>query len=220
MSVQIRRRGDTTAAHSSFVGAAREITIDTDKHCVVVHDGETAGGFPLLREDLANFPAASWEQIRQFIEDKLIGTIAAAPLDFLSGFLLCNGAEVSRASYAKLFARIGTTFGAGDGETTFAIPDYRGFFLRGKGGNSAADFSTAQSDQFQGHSHHSDIREHVYGSGDGAAVQRTNGTDEGLHYDSPDMHIYEPMTYGSYEAARFGTETRQKNKAVNFFIKY
>jgi microcystin-dependent protein len=42
------------------------------------------------------------------------------------GFLLCNGDAVSRTTYAELFAEIGTTFGEGDGSTTFNLPDFRG----------------------------------------------------------------------------------------------
>jgi len=42
-----------------------------------------------------------------------------------TGFLLCNGAAVSRTTYAALFAIVGTIFGAGDGSTTFTLPDYR-----------------------------------------------------------------------------------------------
>jgi microcystin-dependent protein len=42
-----------------------------------------------------------------------------------SGFLLCNGQTASRATYAALFAIVGTLFGAGDGSTTFTLPDYR-----------------------------------------------------------------------------------------------
>lgn len=42
-----------------------------------------------------------------------------------SGYLLCNGNAVSRSTYAALFAVIGTTFGPGDGSTTFNLPDYR-----------------------------------------------------------------------------------------------
>ena len=41
------------------------------------------------------------------------------------GYLACNGAAVSRTSYVALFAVLGTTFGEGDGETTFALPDLR-----------------------------------------------------------------------------------------------
>jgi len=47
MSTEIQRRGGTTVEHASFTGLEREITIDTDKKTVVVHDGVTAGGFPL-----------------------------------------------------------------------------------------------------------------------------------------------------------------------------
>ncbi len=48
-----------------------------------------------------------------------------------SGWLKANGAAVSRTTYATLFAAIGTTFGAGDGSTTFNLPDLRGEFIRG-----------------------------------------------------------------------------------------
>lgn len=49
-----------------------------------------------------------------------------------SGWLLCNGQAVSRSTYANLFALIGTAAGAGDGSTTFNLPDYRGKFIFGK----------------------------------------------------------------------------------------
>jgi microcystin-dependent protein len=45
--------------------------------------------------------------------------------------LFCDGGEVSREEYAELFAVIGTSFGEGDGETTFNLPDMRGEFVRG-----------------------------------------------------------------------------------------
>lgn len=43
-----------------------------------------------------------------------------------SGWLLCDGSAVSRTTYATLFAAIGTTYGTGDGSTTFNVPDMRG----------------------------------------------------------------------------------------------
>lgn len=48
-----------------------------------------------------------------------------------SGWLKCNGAAVSRSTYAALFTAIGTQFGSGDGSTTFNVPDLRGEFVRG-----------------------------------------------------------------------------------------
>lgn len=53
---------------------------------------------------------------------------AAAP----SGYLLCDGSAVSRTTFAALFAIIGTTFGAGDGSTTFNVPNFRQRFPIGK----------------------------------------------------------------------------------------
>lgn len=51
MAKEVKRRRGTTAEHSTFTGAEGEITVDTDKNVAVVHDGSTAGGFPLARED-------------------------------------------------------------------------------------------------------------------------------------------------------------------------
>ncbi len=48
-----------------------------------------------------------------------------------AGYLICDGSAVSRTTYADLFAVIGTTYGAGDGSTTFNLPDLRGEFIRG-----------------------------------------------------------------------------------------
>lgn len=66
-----------------------------------------------------------------------IGTIkawsgAAVP----GGWLDCNGAAVSRSDYAALFAEIGTAYGAGDGSTTFNVPDFRGRSIVGAGTGS------------------------------------------------------------------------------------
>ncbi len=55
-----------------------------------------------------------------------------------AGYLLCNGAAVSRTDYANLFAAIGTLYGAGDGSTTFALPDLRDRVLQGSSSTHAA----------------------------------------------------------------------------------
>jgi microcystin-dependent protein len=76
------------------------------------------------------------------------------------GFLLCQGQAVSRTTYAALFARIGTTFGAGDGVTTFNLPDLRARTAIGPDGGtnrltiSANGLGGAGGDQhLQGHTH-------------------------------------------------------------------
>ncbi len=50
MTTQIKRRRGTTTQHASFTGAEGELTIDTTKDTVVVHDGTTSGGHPLAKE--------------------------------------------------------------------------------------------------------------------------------------------------------------------------
>jgi microcystin-dependent protein len=54
-----------------------------------------------------------------------------------SGFLECNGAAVSRSTYAALFAVVGTTYGAGDGSSTFNVPDLQDNVAVGKSGTKA-----------------------------------------------------------------------------------
>lgn len=65
------------------------------------------------------------------------------------GYLKANGATISRTAYADLFASIGVYYGAGDGSTTFVIPDLRGEFLRawddGRGIDSGRAYGTAQA---------------------------------------------------------------------------
>ena len=69
---------------------------------------------------------------------------ASAP----TGWLLCFGQTVSRTTYASLFTALGTSYGAGDGSTTFALPDLRGRIPGGKdnmGGSAASRLTTGGS---------------------------------------------------------------------------
>jgi microcystin-dependent protein len=60
-----------------------------------------------------------------------------------TGWLLCEGALVSRTTYANLYAAILNAHGSGDGTTTFALPDYRGRFIRGRDGAVTRDPNAA-----------------------------------------------------------------------------
>lgn len=79
--------------------------------------------------------------------------LAAAP----AGWLKANGAEVSRTAYSRLFARIGTAWGAGDGLNTFNLPDLRGEFLRclddGRGVDPNRGLGAWQGSQNLAHKH-------------------------------------------------------------------
>ncbi len=69
------------------------------------------------------------------------------------GYLLCNGAEINRTTYASLFGVIGSTYGVGNGNTTFHLPDLRGRFplgLDNMGGTSADRVTSSQADSLGG----------------------------------------------------------------------
>lgn len=89
------------------------------------------------------------------VVDYFAGTVAP------NGWLIADGRIISRTAYADLFAAIGTTYGAGDGSTTFAIPDMRGMFSRGwddaggtaRGCDPLRAFGSTQQDAFELHCH-------------------------------------------------------------------
>lgn len=137
-----------------------------------------------------------------------------------TGFLKCNGAAVSRTTYANLFAVIGDDYGAGDGSTTFNLPDMRGRFLRGMDNGAGVDpdaasrtdrgdgttgdhVGTKQADQIKSHLHSV-----PYSSG---ALQTA-----GLTWDTP--CITGPYTTNTNLTG--GNETRPININVMYCIKY
>ena len=117
MATALQLRRGTTAQNNAFTGAAGELSYDTATEGLIVHDGSTAGGFEIM-------PSGS-----------IIAFGGAAAPD--AGWLLCNGADVSRSTYARLFAAISTAYGTGDGSSTFGLPDLRDRVLLGKGTNNS-----------------------------------------------------------------------------------
>lgn len=123
-----------------------------------------------------------------------------------TGYLKANGDAVSRTTYATLFAAIGTTFGSGDGSTTFNLPDLRGEFIRGwddgRGVDTGRIFGSSQGQAIQAHTHTQTgstlgpaAGSFAFGSGSGAsAIQATASTG--------------------------GTETRPRNVALLACIKF
>lgn len=127
------------------------------------------------------------------------------------GWLKPNGAELSRVAYADLFAEIGETYGAGDGSTTFNLPDYRGEFLRvwddGKGVDPGRVIGpTPQSDELRSHSH-SFPPNGVWLDNVGTFIVNAAGSVVNM------TRLESTDSFG-------GTETRPRNLAVPVLIKY
>lgn len=138
-----------------------------------------------------------------------------------SGWLLCDGAAISRISYSNLFSVSGISWGTGDGVTTFNLPDLRGRFLRGQdlgsgndpdangryainGGNTGNNVGSYQSDQLVSHTH-------VY-----SQPLPITDTDRG---GASSIWSLDNQA-ASNTAATGGSETRPKNASINYLIKY
>ena len=134
------------------------------------------------------------------------------------GFLLCNGQEVSRFTYTKLYGVIGNTYGAGDGSTTFNLPDYRETVLVGAGQNEKLDIKAHdvynlgefKDDQMQGHEHLS-YKNYENGATGGAGTVTNFGGKQKT------IEIIEDGVNGT---PRIGPTTHGKQVGVNYIIKY
>jgi microcystin-dependent protein len=89
-----------------------------------------------------------------------------------TGWAECDGSAISRTTYSELFATIGTTYGIGNGTTTFNVPDLRGMFVRGldrtRGVDAGRVLGTTQSPANQTHNHVATVTnpEHTHSVGD------------------------------------------------------
>lgn len=121
-----------------------------------------------------------------------------------TGWLAADGTAVSRSTYATLFAAIATTYGVGDGSTTFNVPDLRGYFVRGTGTNSdgtvSGTFGAKQADELKSHTHTYTFKSTTGGSSVGGDPNSITNTTVNT-------------------GATGGTETRPKNIAMFYCIK-
>jgi microcystin-dependent protein len=133
-----------------------------------------------------------------------IQALAYVPGAPIAGWLYCNGDAVSRTTYADLFAAIGTTYGVGDGSTTFNLPDLRGVFLRGrddgKGYDSGRAIGTYQADDNKAHTHTAS----TFIGGSNWSISSNPGN----------------FNYGTNTTSSNGTEARPKNIAIHYVISH
>lgn len=134
-----------------------------------------------------------------------------------SGYLSCNGAQVSRTTYSALFAAIGTTYGAGNGSTTFTLPDLRGEFLRGwdnsRGIDSGRGIGSSQGHQAAEHTHNTgNFMDFDFGS---------TGTHNGPHFTSANGRGSRNTGGASTgHGTSNSSENRPRNIAVHYCIKF
>lgn len=137
-----------------------------------------------------------------------------------SGWLLCNGAAISRTTYSRLFAAVGTTWGSGDGTTTFNLPNGQNEFIRGASGT--LPLGTKQTDSFRSHTHSassSTAGDHTHrvpdgGAGGGSGAQ--NGPQTGGTFPTQSAGAH---THDINVQATGGAETRPRNIAAHWIIK-
>ena len=149
-----------------------------------------------------------------------------------SGWLSCNGAAVSRTDYATLFAAIGTTWGVGDGSTTFNVPDLRGTFLRGTGTNGTYGTAVGQAvgtyaaDTYLNHNHTATSTDSGHTHTYTAAGGNQTGGAAGSSYTFCSNGGTQTTSTGNANISTTvatsttgGTETKPKNYGVLYIIK-
>lgn len=160
--------------------------------------------------------------VKEYIDNLFVGSIAAFAMEQPpDGWLECNGQALDRTVYARLFSRIGTTFGKGDSATTFNIPDLRGRFVRGwshgsgedpdrnsrtemaSGGATGDRVGSKQGDQFAAHAHTFEYKIDSYAVWPGVEQSNLRGTGN--------QAVTNPCG---------NIETRPKNVYLNYCIKF
>jgi len=199
---------------SSFVSAGLANWI-VAQGVSVPDDGNITGFVTELTEALQNFIApfiSGVSGVPSGVVSPFGGPTAPA------GWLECNGAAVSRTTYAALFAAIGTIHGVGDGATTFNLPDTRGEFIRGwdhgRGVDSGRSMGSAQSDEIKAHKHTTYYADVDSPSRMGAYP---NGV-EAKGKKGPNAPVDNDCVW-PYTSDTGGAETRPRNVAMMYIIK-
>lgn len=137
-----------------------------------------------------------------------------------AGWLECDGSAVSRSTYAALFTAIGTTYGTGDGSTTFNLPDARGRVLRGwdhgAGRDAGRAFGSSQDDALQ------NVTGTLGAIHGGSQIATGPFAADGAtrnHIDAPVTGTDPSWTFDLSRVARTAGETRVKSLAVLICVK-
>lgn len=134
------------------------------------------------------------------------------------GTLACDGSEISREAYKELFQVLGTKAGAGDGVSTFNLPDMRGVFVRGTGGN-AAELGVEQGDAIRNITGSSHGFVTIGGASAGGALYRDNGQ-SGATGQPTTSNYYSVLNFDASLVVPTAIENRPVNVALLWCIIY
>lgn len=190
-----------------------------------------SGAFPQI--SVAGIPGASAVVPLSYIEGLIAAAVPAGAILMFgmlatpAGWLRCNGQAVSRVTYATLFSRIGTTHGAGDGTTTFNVPDIRGYVPRGldegRGIDAGRALGSLQADQNKAHTHFIANNDNVfaprYTLTATTVLSNLGGTGGDAIYHLGGHNPASRPADSGLTSREGGTEARMKNIAFPFCIK-
>lgn len=185
---------------------------------VVYNANATTGALSVSMDDFSVGPTPNVQVASGFVGQIIPYAGTALP----QGYLACDGSAVSRGQYSDLFNAIGTTYGTGDGSTTFNLPNTQGVFLRGAGSQTiggvgyAATYGSTQNDQMQGHFHSINPSTNIVRQG----FANNYNIVAGSNGDLVSPAVGSPTADGTNGTPRTGTETRPANIAVKYAIRY
>lgn len=236
-AIQISTSGGTARtvisanATDSYLAASddRNVTIQTNSATrLTVNSTAATSTVPVvLPADPTSALQASTKQYVDGLTGSPAGIIAPfAGTSAPSGWLACQGQAVSRTTYATLFAAIGTTWGSGDGSTTFNLPDLRGVFLRGTGTNATGSSSgavgpsvgTYAADTYLNHTHTDSGHTHTINIGNSGITWNTTATSGNVVFPGYSTTTA-TGTANIQTSTTGGTETKPKNYGVLYIIK-
>lgn len=212
-------------SNSLALGVHKPGTTDaptTILNCAMKQDGSVSltGVNPTSTSNDTSVATTAW--VRQKIQELSssisvpVGSLSMGPVASMAGYILCDGRAVSRSQYSNLFTAIGTNFGAGDGSTTFNVPDYRGCFLRMTGG-SAGTMYQKQAQGLPDITGELDVEGGSLATGAFVNKGAYSQLHDGWKYNNTKIGFSAATSNSIYGAA---TEVRPVNYAVNYFIKY
>lgn len=214
MAKQVQLRSGTTTEHSTFTGAVGEVTVDTTKDVLVVHDGTTAGGFPVAARANADGTVSILGKdgtlLSTFSNSTKLAEYTPVPYPKNTpptGYLMMMGQSISSSTYPILYSLYGAT-----------LPDMRGEFIRGwdNGRGKDSGRSVLSSQGF--------ALENLTGS---LGSVRTGGLTGVFYLDGGPISSYTGATgtgfpsvgFDASRVAQTATETRPTNVAFNYIVK-